>query len=221
MRMDRYEEKKDEEKDNEVLSRTTKNQKMYNDVYMNSSYVDINKILDVDESNNEEKEIDEDQPKESYEEKNYSVVDYLAKAHEKYHPDNDIRSLSNKEFIDGEDEISKLIKEIDEKEENDEFFSDLMGENEDTMGEGQLIKDEIEEVTHKEIFSTTFFEDEAKLEKALGSETMTELKLEEEGISNTFQDIMRNDRMSKKKNSNYFLFYNFIRINYSYINYCI
>ncbi len=204
MRMDRYEEVNNEnEKEEKVLSRIEKNHNMYNDVYNNSSYVDFNNVLNVDEVKEELDEVNEETFENElveYDEKNYNINDYIEKARENYHPDSDIRSLNNQEFIEVEDEISNLIEEIDKKDDDEEFFSDLMGENEDTMVEGQLIKEE--DVTYKKIFSTEFFEDEAKLEKALGSETMTELKLEEEGISNTFQDILGNEGFSNKKKRN-------------------
>jgi len=199
MRMDRYEEKKEEVKEEKVLSRLDKNKDMYNEVYLNSSYVDLNNILNVDEANDVEVQEENPTTKIEYQEKSYNVNDYLEKARENYHPDNDKRSLTDKEFLDTEDEISKLIEKINEKEEDSEFFSDLISDNENTMIEGQIASEEITEVTHKKLFSTEFFDDEAKLEKALGSETITDLKLEQEGISNTFQDIVLNNRFSNKK----------------------
>ena len=198
MRMERYEETNDELNENKNLSRLEKNKDIYRDIYTNSSYVEFSNILNIDEPTAEiEDENIQEKEKIDYEQKNYNINDYIEKAHENIKPDSDIRSLSNQEFIEGEDEISSLIKEIDEKGEDEDFFEHLKGDNEDTMIKGQLIDEK--EITYKEIFSTSFLEEEAKLDKALGSETMTELKLEEEGISNTFQDILKNEGFSSKK----------------------
>lgn len=208
MRMDRYEDNLTKENNDDTLqlSRLERNKQMYDNAYDSSKVVDIKDYLsdkevhDDYESNNDEPEIIT-----VFEEKNYDVEEYLKKAHNNAKPDKNIRNLDNKEFKDQEDEISKLIASIDDQKENDEFFGDLLGEDEDTIIEGQLTKEEITTTTYEEFYENEFNEkkkleiDSTKLEKALGEETMAKLELDEEEINNTFQDIYKVRRISKRR----------------------
>lgn len=202
-RMDRYLDSDELEKKELSLSRTEKNQRMYEDVYYNASVVDIDNYL-----NEEEKKDTEDNTimvstyEQTYEEKNYSIDDYLEKAREKKTDDDALRDLNNNEFQNREDEISKLIASIDEKEENIDFFEDLRGNDENTLVKGQMKTDEFNEDIYKtlaeeEIFSNTSI---TSLEKALGDKTVFDLEREsEEKLDHTFEKIMESDRIIAKK----------------------
>ena len=193
MRMDRYDENLKNNVD-QPLSRIEKNKEIYNNAYDNSAIVDIDNFFDNKEEENESFDDNLNEvSKITYEEKNYDIDDYLKKAHERITPDEDIRDLNNQDFKKQEDEISKLIASIDEQNDNDDFFSELIGDDENTIIEGQL---ETEEYSKTTLYTNTV---ETKLEKVLGNETMTKLKLEEDEINNTFQDIFKTNKKSKRK----------------------
>ena len=193
MRMDKYNDN-EEEKEEVPLKRTVINQDIYDDIYMNNKYVDINNIFD----SNEEKEKSQETEKEviNFEKKNYSIDDYLSKAHERLTPDSNVRNLDDKEFIKQEGEISKLIESINKEEQENDFFSDLIGNNEDTMIEGQLQKEEVS-FTYEE-FRKTIYEEE-KLNNVLGDETISNLELKEDEENHAFRDIVGNTISKKKK----------------------
>lgn len=125
-RMDKYDDIKKEEV---VFSRTQKNQDMYKDVYLNNTFVDYGDVkIEKETVSPKEEEVSV-----VYEEKNYDVNEYIRKAHENRINDNLKRSLDNTDcevclVSEKEDEISKLIKSIEEKEQEfeTEFFSDLL-----------------------------------------------------------------------------------------------
>ena len=205
-RMERYEDENEKVKKEEpinTLSREKKNQEMYDKVYLNTSVVDINNIIAQDEEDQKEIEEVANMTTEVYEEKSYDVNDYLKKAHEKHTGDNAMRDLENSEFREQEDEIRKLISEIEEKEQSEDIFSDLRGDNEDTLIGGKLQTDE---------FDTSIYdilkEDEERLkkasntllEKALSDETVVRMQLEEEEeADHSFEDIEDQDDERKKK----------------------
>lgn len=208
MRMDRYEDNRIEENEDDImpLSRMERNKKIYNNAYDSSKVVDIKDYLgDKKMNDNHESDNEELKTNPVFEEKNYDVEEYLKNAHNNAKPDKNVRNLDNKEFKDQEDEISKLIASIDDQKENDEFFTDLLGDDEDTIIEGQLTKEEITRTTYEEFYENEFNQkkkieiDSTKLEKALGEETMAKLELDEDAINNTFQDIYKVRKMSKKK----------------------
>ena len=103
------------------LSRVLRHQNMYDDVYMNTTLVDINNILPSEENTDLEEKKEEEQitEPEVYQEKSYSVSDYIEKAHEKINPDNAKRDINSAEFKEQEDEIRRLIDSINEKETNE------------------------------------------------------------------------------------------------------
>ena len=192
--MDRYDEEKKEVSNNleMPLSRTNRNQEMYKDAYLNTSYVDIKNIFSEENSSKETEEELENHPTIAYEEKNYNINDYLEKAHERLTPDDDVRSLDSKDFTERESEISKLIAKIDEKSTDDDFFSSLISNNEDTLISGQVDHREIA-TTFEELYIETISDNNnTKLSKALTDETINNLKLEEDELNNTFQDIFKN-----------------------------
>ena len=200
-RIDRYnDEYQDEDgivkgKEN-ILSRVLKHQNMYDEIYMNNTVVDINNVLS-DENVDEEKEEFDDTSKEIfvYEEKSYSVNDYLEKAHENASPDNAKRNINNNEFKEQEDEIRKLIDSINEKGEDEDFFKDLKGENEDTMIGAKFKTDEF----NKSIYEALKAENTV-LDHVLGDDTVTNLEKEEENkLDHTFEEILKNDIKIRKK----------------------
>ncbi len=203
MRMDRYKDfddknRLDEEENDKVLSREIKNQDMYKDVYMNNTYVDINKYFNDDEEENIDEEKEYTFHEEIYEEKSYDVGDYLKKAHETHRIDDAKRNLEDKEFIDGEDEIRKLIADIEEKELNDDIFGDLRGDNEDTMIGGKIKTDEFNASIYESLMEDDNEDNNIVLEHELGEETVYNLEKEEESkIDHTFEKILDSD---KKKN---------------------
>ena len=147
-RVDRYndeyvDETVKEPKEEVSLSRVSKHQNMYDEIYMNTSLVDIDNILPNEEQPEVPEVIEEITPEvEVYEEKSYSVNEYLEKAHEKISPDNARRDINNDEFREQEDEIRRLIDSINEKEADEDFFKDLKGDNEDTLVGAKLKTDE-------------------------------------------------------------------------------
>ena len=141
-RMDKYEDNREDL----VLSRTQKNQDMYKDVYLNNTFVDYDEIK-LEEK--EEDVVTVETTTIEYEEKNYDVNEYIKKAHENRVNDNVKRSLDDTDcevakVNEKEDEISKLIASIEEKEKEQnqetDFFGDLMPDNENT-----IITDPVEE----------------------------------------------------------------------------
>ena len=212
MEMRRSKDNNEEPKEEKRLSRTDRNQDIYKDVYLNKSYVDINNILKEDEPPKEEVvEEEEAIPTVHYEEKNYNINDYLAKAHERLTPDNDVRSLDSKDFTERESEISKLMAKIDEKAQDEDFFSSLIGDNEETLISGQLETKEIT-TTFEELYIETISDNNTKLSKVLSEETINNLKLEEDELNNTFQDIFKTHRLSSKKRRNLALIIFFITL---------
>lgn len=200
MRMDRYSDidtQKEEKSDNSNYSRVDKNRKIYDDIYKNNSYVSLDDFLDEDiEKQNEQTEKEEEII--DYEEKNYSVNDYLLKARERFKPDEEKRNLDD-DFLKGEDKISKLIASIDEKDQNEDLFSDLIGDNSETMIDGQLTKEEVLETTTYEEYTFDTTTNSVQLSKVLGNETITNLKLAEEKNNEGFQDIELFEISRKKK----------------------
>ena len=204
-RMDKYieydetEEKQDE---SPVLSRVNKNQKIYDDAYLNSKVVDINSVIDNEIGIIPDKEIDDDTTYEKplYEEKSYSVHEYLSKAHENKKEDNLKRNINSNEFKEQEDEIRKLIASIDEKEFDEDFFSDLKGENEDTMIGAKFKTDEFNESIYDALKSENIIEGNTILDHALSDNTVLNLEKEEdEKVDHTFEKIMKDDSIIRRK----------------------
>jgi len=150
-RMDKYEDIKKEE---QVFSRTQRNQDMYKDVYLNNTFVDYGDVKIKEEE--KEENVEEHVPVE-YVEKNYDVNEYLRKAHENRVNDNVKRSLDNTDcevtrVNEKEDEISKLIASIEEREQefDTEFFGDLLPDDENTIITDPVDETKLEKVIEKE-----------------------------------------------------------------------
>ena len=204
-RMDKY---IDEEYENEapqeevVLSRVNKNQIMYDDVYFNRTRVDINSVIEG-QDDIEPKIEEEDLPsREPYQEKSYSVRDYLEKAHENKSPDNLKRDIDDTAFREQEDEIRKLIASINEKEENEDFFKDLKGDDDNTTVGARYKTDEFNDSIYETLKSDKTIDENSILNRALGDKTVLNLEKEEDDkIDHTFEKIMIEDEeMNKKRN---------------------
>ena len=203
-RMDRYVdlEVNDKEEKEPILSREEKNKEMYDEVYLNSSVVDFNNIMNM--NNDEQTDVQKTNSvyqEESYEEKSYSINDYIEKAHEKKVDDNATRSLDNNDFHSREDEISKLIASIDEKENDVDFLDDLRGDNEDTMIGGQLKTDEFNKSIYETLKQDDMFTNTSitSLKKALGDETVFNLEQAEDSkLEHTFEEIYQMDQKKAK-----------------------
>lgn len=209
MRMDRYnnnKDKNDTEDNIRQLSRFEKNRRIYDNAYASSTVVDFEDFFG-DNKNDVETEKNDDilKVEEVFEEKNYDVEEYLKNAHNNSKPDENVRNLDNSEFKDQENEILRLIASIDEQKESEDFFGNLIGEDEDTIIEGQLTTEEFTKTTYEEFYENEVnskknsADGSTKLEKALSDETMAKLELEEEAINNTFQDIFKTKVVSKKR----------------------
>ncbi len=204
MRMDKY---NDEIKEDEILeekqeernefSRTEKNDSIYKASYLNSSVIDIrNGVSDIF---GEEKEeiIEEEIPKEIYIKKNYDIDDYIEKAQENKENDNLMRSLVDTDYdvnkvSEKKDEISKLIEKIEEKEQQEDFFSDLMPDDSDTV-----ITDP---VPPEETLSTPI--DETRLDTLIGDDTFFNYAKEQEikkQEDESFRDIIEPKHKIPKK----------------------
>jgi len=198
MRMDKYKDESldeepvvEEETSHDEFSRTEKNNRMYHETYLNSSVIDVSKgVSSIFGDSDEEILVEEEIPKEIYIEKNYDVDDYIEKAHANKENDNLMRSLVDTDYDvnkvnEKQDEISKLIEKIEEKEQQEDFFSDLLpDENSNTA-----ITDPIFEETSLD--SDTI--EETKLETLIGDETfMNFAKAEEEKKQEdeSFKDII-------------------------------
>ena len=206
MRMDRYKDTNDQEiNDNEgskykVLSRESKNQDIYNDIYMNNSVVDLDHIFKKEEVNDSLPIQEEVVEVEEYVQKSYDVKDYLEKAHEMHQADDAQRNLNDQQFIEGEDAIRKLIADIEEKEQDEDIFSDLRGENEDTMIGAKQKTDEFDTNVFKTLLEDASETENMFLEHVLGDKTVCDLQTEkEQDIDKTFEEIIRSDAVSSKK----------------------
>lgn len=203
-RMDRYIDEEIEETPQEevVLSRVDKNQVMYDDVYFNRTRVDINSVIDGEEEVKvEEKE--ETPQEEIYEAKSYNVNEYLEKARENKSPDNYKREINDTEFKEQEDEIRRLIDSINEKEENEDFFKDLKGDDDTTTVGAKYKTDEFNNTIYETLKNENVIDENSILEKALGDKTVVDMKQEEDDkIDHTFEKILIEDEeIDKKKNA--------------------
>ena len=204
-RMDRYNdteyENEEQQSEDAVLSRVSRNQIMYDDVYFNRTKVDIDSVMDNDSLPS--KTIKTEVPiVETYEEKSYSVNEFIEKAHENKSPDNLKRDIDDTEFKEQEDEIRKLIESIDEKAENEDFFKDLKGENEDTLIGAKLKTDEFNDSIYEALKSDNLIDENSVLDHVLSDKTVLNLeKQEDEKLDHTFEKILLEDRETiKKKN---------------------
>ena len=201
-RMDRYTE---EEYDNEtpqeevVLSRVNRNQVMYDDVYFNRTRGGIDEVI---EGKEDVKEEPVDVIPEEYEEKSYSIKEYLEKAHENKTPDNLKREINDEVFKEQEDEIRKLIDSINEKEENEDFFKDLKGNDGDTTVGAKFKTDEFNDSIYETLKSEKVIDDNSILNRALGEKTVLDLQQDEDSkIDHTFEKIMIEDEEQSKRKS--------------------
>ena len=209
MRMDRYKENDEkannQEEQSDVLSRELKNQKIYKDVYMNNTLVDINNLFNDDQKNNIDLPQDDvDVETTDYHEKSYDVNEYLEKAHEIHKNDDATRSLENQEFIDAENQIKKLIADIEEKEQDEDIFSDLRGDNEDTMIGAKMKTDEFDTSVFLSLIEDDdnhhTIDENLLLDHALGDKTVFNLQTEEEKkLDYTFEKILESDKIISHK----------------------
>ena len=204
-RMDKYaiEDHENNTPDEEVvLSRVNKNQVMYDNVYFNRTRVDINSVIEGKEPKIEEKVEDEPVEKTQYEPKSYSIRDYLEKAHENKSPDNLKRELNDNDFKEQEDEIRRLIDSINEKEESEDFFKDLKGDDDNTTIGARFKTDEFNDSIYETLKDENMVDDNSILNHALGDKTVLNMKRDEESrLDHTFEKIMLEDEeKAKRKN---------------------
>jgi len=181
MRMDRYEDLLYE--NNLKQTRTTKNQELYTDVYLNNVYVDIKDLKDVVKTSEDEKEevklVKEDIGNNyTYEDKVYDINILLEEAIKNKKDDNLKRSLDKRvddldlrNLIESINENQKQKEIIEEKEQNDNLLTDLLPENNDTLTTIPLA----EPVLDKEDLNTL-----ALKEKLLSEELNEDLKEEKD-----------------------------------------
>ena len=204
MRMDKYNdeivedeilEEKQEEKNE--FSRTEKNDRIYRETYLNSSVIDIrNGVTDIFGEEEKPEVVEEEIPKEIYIKKNYDIDDYIEKAHENKENDNLMRSLVDTDYDvnkvkEKKDEISKLIEKIEEKEQKEDFFYDLMPDDSDTV-----ITDPVE----SETLDTPI--DETRLDTLIGDDTFISYAKEQEEKKQeeeSFKDIIEPKHKLPKK----------------------
>lgn len=200
-RMDKYiEEEYDDETPQEevVLSRVNKNQVMYDDVYFNRTRVEIEGL--ADEKVEKQEEVLEPIQEESYEAKSYSVNEYLEKAHENKTPDNYKRDIDDTAFREQEDEIRRLIASINEKEEEEDFFKDLKGDNTDTVLGAKYKTDEFNDSIYENLKEEKVIDENSVLNRALSDKTVLNMEQEEEeNIDHTFERIVEEDNEITKK----------------------
>lgn len=146
-RMDRY-------NNEETFSRSSKNEDLYKDLYKNDSVGNISDLFDED-TTVEINIINE--PMKVIEQKEYDINSYLDKARQEKMGDNIRRSLDNTNcdvniVNANEDEISKLIQSLEEKEKADDLFASLLPEDslEDTVIEGQESSTELDSLVDEE-----------------------------------------------------------------------
>ena len=203
-RMDRYidiEEQEQQEEEMPLLSRVNKNQIIYDDAYLNSKVVDINSVIEGEDIVPKKQENTILYQAESYEEKSYDVNDYLSKAHENKKEDNLKRDINDNEFKEQENEIRRLIDSINEKEESEDFFSDLKGDNEDTLIGAKFKTDEFNESIYETLKGENLLGGNTILDHVLSDNTVLNLEKEEdEKIDHTFEKILKDDDILRKKN---------------------
>lgn len=200
--MDKYidEEQENDTSEEVVLSRVSKNQIMYDDVYFNRTVVDINSVIDGEDIKEETKE--DVIPTETYEKKSYSINEYLEKAHENKSPDNLKRDIDDTAFKEQEDEIRRLIASINEKEEEEDFFKDLKGDNEDTLVEAKLKTDDFNDSIYESLKNDNMIDENSVLDHVLSDETVVDLEnSEDDTINHTFEKIMLEDRKAERKSN--------------------
>lgn len=127
-RMDKY-----EEIDEKIYSRTRKNEDLYKDVYLNNTLIDFDKIMqeDVLETEEEKQEQFFECSEINYVEKDYDLSNFLTEKRKQRIQDNLPRSLSE-DLKKSDDEISELISKIEQKENDDELFKELLPDSEET-----------------------------------------------------------------------------------------
>lgn len=202
MRMDRYEE--DEVKERQT--RTTKNQELYTDVYLNNAYVDISDLKEVMEDTSTEREEQKVSKNEvtsySYEDKNYDIVSIIDEAIKKKGNDKIKRSLENDEDVEN---IIESINEIQrEKNMDDTLLSDLMPDR-DTEVIPPLEKPILDtsildtSIIHQDEMSMDMLE-EVELQKKEEVESKEKIELDEpEKTDDEMDNSFKEETNSKKK----------------------
>ena len=203
MRMDKYNDSVTNEEIEEELhveknefSRTEKNDRIYKESYLNSSIIDINGVSNIFDEDEPVEVIEEEIPKEIYIKKNYDIDDYIEKAQENKENDNLMRSLVDTDndvnkVSEKKDEISKLIEKIEEKEQQEDFFHDLMPDDSDTVITDPVINDTLDTPI-----------DETRLDTLIGDDTFYNYAKEQEikqQQDESFRDIIEPKHKMPKK----------------------
>ena len=209
MRMDKYNdeiqedellEEKQEEKNE--FSRTEKNDRIYRASYLNSSVIDIRDgVTNIFGEEEPTEVVEEEIPKEIYIKKNYDIDDYIEQAQENKENDNLMRSLVDTDndvnkIKEKKDEISKLIEKIEEKEQKEDFFYDLMPDDSDTVITDPVIDDTLD----TPIDETRL--EETRLDTLIGDDTFISYAKEQEEKKEeeeSFKDIIEPKHKLPKK----------------------
>ncbi len=163
---------------------------------MNSSIIDINGVSNIFDEDEPVEVIEEEIPKEIYIKKNYDIDDYIEKAQENKENDNLMRSLVDTDndvnkVSEKKDEISKLIEKIEEKEQQEDFFHDLMPDDSDTVITDPVINDTLDTPI-----------DETRLDTLIGDDTFYNYAKEQEikqQQDESFRDIIEQKHKMPKK----------------------
>lgn len=172
-RMEKY-----EEENNTSYSRTTKNEDLYKDVYLNNTLIDFDKIIDEDvEELEEEKNSVIEYEKIDYVEKNYDINKYLEEKRMMRTNDNLPRIL-DEEIKKSDSEIDEIVNKLEQKEKEEDLFTSLMPDQ----------------------FNTTIIEGKQKLDNVVSDTAIDNYVMNKEmDETNSFMDLDETKVLAEKK----------------------
>lgn len=172
-RMEKY-----EEENNTSYSRTTKNEDLYKDVYLNNTLIDFDKIIDEDvEELEEEKNSVIEYEKIDYVEKNYDINKYLEEKRMMRTNDNLPRIL-DEEIKKSDSEIDEIVNKLEQKEKEEDLFTSLMPDQ----------------------FNTTIIEGKQELNNVVSDTAIDNYVMNKEmDETNSFMDLDETKVLAEKK----------------------